>query len=164
MRSFPQAIKTYVYWNKGKPLKIIDAKPKKHSYPDHKYVLVRSTARQSTLDGSGGPPETTDKIYSRIESTGQNNGRWNPLKGKGLIPKFKLNVDNLKACADNPENAWGSSITGTLEQVNAQTRQQYEDLYEAVGVDPTSFDSMRKANLKVNGASLLFRYMRSFRT
>ena len=71
MRSFPQAIKTYVYFTEGEPLKIIDAKPKKHSYPDHKYVLVRSTARQSTLDGSGGPPETTDEIYSRCRD-----GRW----------------------------------------------------------------------------------------
>ena len=80
------------------------------------------------------------------------------------MPKLKLDVDKLRGCADNPENAWGSRITGTLEQVNAQTRQQYEDLYEAVGVDPTSKISIRQANLKVNGASLLFRYMRSFRT
>ena len=33
-----------------------------------------------------------------------------------------------------------------------------------VGVDPTSKISIRQANLKVNGASLLFRYICSFRT
>ena len=148
-----------MYWNKGKPLKILDAEPKKHSYPDHKYILVRSTARQSTLDGSGGPPETTDKIYSRW-----GDGRWNPLKEMPKMPKYHLNVNTLKACADNPENAWGSSITGTLEEVNARTPEQYRDLYAAVKVDATSFISMKDACEKVNGASLLFQYMRSFRT
>ena len=78
------------------------------------------------------------------------------------MPTASLDVFKLEACCDNPKNAWGSSITGTSDQVNARTSQQYKDLYAAVNVDDTSLTSIRRANLKVNGASSLFRYICSF--
>ena len=162
MWSFPQAIKTYTY-EYGEPLKIIDAEPKRHSYPEHERIVVRSTARRGSRSGSGEPPETIYNLYSKVKLGGDKGHRWDLRKGIAY-PTHALNVEKLKACADNSQNAWGSSITGTLEQVDARTLQQYEDLYTAVGADATTKISIRQANLKVNGASLLFRYMRSFRT
>ena len=160
MWSFPQAIKTYTY-EYGEPLKIIDAEPKPHSYPEHEHLVVKSKARRSTRGGSGKPPEIIYNLYSKRHRA---QGHIWQQKWGVAYPTHGLNVDKLKACADNPKNAWGSSITGTSDQVNARTYQQYQDLYAAVDVDETSCISIRKANLKVNGASLLFRYMHSFRT
>ena len=88
---------------------------------------------------------------------------WEQQLGRAYPTKC-LEIGKLKACADNPQNAWGSSFTGTSDEVNAQTPQQYKDLYAAVRVDATSLISMKDACEKVNGASLLFQYMRSFRT
>ena len=161
MRSFPQGIDNYTYF-KGEPLLIVTEPPKTGEYPDHKHVVHQTTRRQRLPRGGVGlaPAEVVYHLYSKRED-----GRWKLKVGTQFtVPTQYLNVDKLKACADNPQNAWGSSFTGTLEQVNAQTPKQYEDLYEAVGVDPTSKISIRQANLKVNGASLLFRYICSFRT
>ena len=158
MRSFPQAIKTYVYENDGKPFLIVDAEPRCGQYPEHEYVVVRSKARQSRRTGDGKPAEDIYNLYTNRGPRG-----WRLHQGIGY-PIISLHVDKLKACADNPQNKWGSSFTGTLEQVDAQTPQQYEALYTAVGADATTKISMRQANEKVNGASLLFRYMCSFRT
>ena len=160
MWSFPQAIKTYTY-EYGEPLKIIDAEPKPHSYPEHEHLVVKSKARRSTRGGSGKPPEIIYNLYSKRHRA---QGHIWQQKWGVAYPTHGLNVDKLKACADNPQNKWGSSFTGTLEQVDAQTPQQYEALYTAVGADATTKISIRQANLKVNGAYLLFRYMRSFPT
>ena len=78
------------------------------------------------------------------------------------VPTLQLDVNKLEVCADNSKNKWGSSFTGTLAQVNAQTPQQYQALYTAVGADATTKISIRQANLKANGASLLFRYICHF--
>ena len=146
----------------GEPLKIIDAVPRANSYPDHKYLVVRSTARRSTRVGSGGPPETIYNLYSKRDRPPSGH-MWEQQLGRAYPTKC-LEIGKLKACADNPQNAWGSSFTGTSDEVNAQTPQQYKDLYAAVRVDATSLISMKDACEKVNGASLLFQYMRSFRT
>ena len=163
-RSFPQAIKTYTYDNDGEPLLVLDAEPKRHSYPEHERIVVRSTARRGPRHSSGEPPETIYNLYTKNKIRAGHPGHTWTLKKTVAYPTHTLNVGKLKACCDNPKNAWATSISGTLEQVNAQTPKQYEDLYEAVGVDPTSKISIRQANLKVNGASLLFRYICSFPT
>ena len=119
MWSFPQAIKTYTY-EYGEPLKIIDAEPKPHSYPEHEHLVVKSKARRSTRGGSGKPPEIIYNLYSKVKLGGDKGHRWDLKKGIAY-PTHGLNVDKLKACADNPKNAWGSSITGTSDQVNART-------------------------------------------
>ncbi len=163
MRSFPQGIESYTYWHDGEPLLIVTEPPKTGEYPDHKHVVHQTTRRQRLPRGGVGlaPAEVVYHLYSKRED----DGRWKLKVGaQKTIPTQYLNVEKLEACANNSKNKWGSSITGTVEQVNAQTEQQYEDLYEAVGVDPTSFISIRQANLKANGASLLFRYICSFRT
>ena len=159
MRSFPQAIETYTYWNEGEPLLIVDAVPKPGQYQDHTYVVVRSKAWRSARISANEPEKTIYNVYSK------NGPGWRLLKGiNQTIPTLELNVNTLEACANNSKNKWGSSITGTLEQVNERTPQQYRDLYAAVGVTEASFMSMRKANVTVNGASLLFRYICSFPT
>ena len=156
-----QGIETYTYFHDGDPLLVVDTPPKRGDYPGQKYVVHQTTKRRSVRGGGGsGDPETAYHLYSQSPS-----GQWTLKVGaQQTIPKTSVDVEKLEACADNSKNNWASSITGTLEQVNAQTPQQYEDLYEAVGVDATSFISIRKANLTVNGASLLFRYICSFRT
>ena len=140
------------------PLLVIDEVPRCGQYPNHEYVVVRSKARRSPRVGNAEPAEDNYLLYS-------NRGPRGWVLNHGIAyPMCTLNVDKLKACADNPQNAWGSSFTGTSDEVDAQTPQQYRDLYAAVNVDDTSSISIRKANLKVNGASLLFRYIRSFPT
>jgi len=142
---------------------VVDEVPKTGEYPDHKYVVHRTTRRQRLPRGGAGaapPAEVVHHLYSKHAQ-----GHWLLKVGaQHTIPTLELNVDKLKACADNPKNAWGSSITGTLEQVNARTPEQYRELYAAVKVDATSFISMKDACEKVNGASLLFQCMRSFPT
>ena len=159
IRSFPQAIETYTYWNLGEPLLIVDAVPKPGQYQDHTYVVVRSKAWRSARISANEPEKTIYNVYSK-------NGRaWRLLTGViHTLPTADLNVNTLEACANNSKNKWASSITGTSDQVNARTSQQYEELYAAVKVDDTSKISIRQANLKVNGASLLFRYICSFPT
>ena len=160
MRSFPQAIDNYTYF-KGEPLLVVDQVPKTGEYPDRKHVVHRTTRRQRLPRGGTGaapPAEVVHHLYSKHAQ-----GHWTLKVGaQKTVPTLQLEVNKLEACADNSKNNWASSITGTLEQVNAQTPQQYKDLYEAVGVTETSWISIRQANLTVNGASLLFRYIRSF--
>ena len=160
MRSFPQGIITYVYWNDGEPLLIVPEAPKRGEYPEHKHVVhgpIKARRSPRAVGGESEPLEPNYHLYTRRVD----DGRWE-LRVGTQIPTAELNVDKLEACADNSKNKWGNSFTGTSEQVNAQTPQQYEALYTAVGADATTKISIRQANLKVNGASSLFRYICSF--